>query len=74
MQYVTQAEEAPLKQLNFIKAWNKEAHGTDAGCWQRIIDTAESFLSPSQSQVPIVAQWIMRLFKQVIQSACDTSH
>ena len=45
-----QAEEAPSKQLEFIEAWGKATESNDAECWQKILNTAATFLSASQSK------------------------
>ncbi|BDA49281.1 UDP-glucose:glycoprotein glucosyltransferase 1 [Coccomyxa sp. Obi] len=55
------AEEAPDKQLDFIKAWDKAQRSHQNGCWDKILDTAGSFLSASQSKVLQVVLGIRQL-------------
>ena len=53
---VTQAQEAPDKQADFLAAW-ESGEGKDIGqCWDDAIRTASSFLSRSQQKVSVMSR------------------
>ena len=53
---VTQAQEAPDKQAEFLAAWESGEGKDSSQCWDDVIRTASSFLSRSQQKVSMMSR------------------